>query len=114
MQACASPLPHPCSAETLRALERHLEVFAPSYSGSALANLLNACAQSDALLGNEAVAAVEARAVEILSQQAAAARQRARWGEPPLAPPQGFTLGAVSWAAWLCRVWCEEGSLLIL
>ncbi|PRW58721.1 CLR family protein [Chlorella sorokiniana] len=81
------------TAETLRALERHLAAFAPSYSGSALANLLNACAQSDALLSAEAVAALEARALEILSQQVAAAQQ-AQWGQQALAPPQGFTLGA--------------------
>lgn len=87
--------PRPHSAETLRALERHLAAFAPSYSGSGLANLLNVCAQSDALLSEDAVAAVEARALEILAQQAAAAQQRAQWGEAPLAPPQGFALGAV-------------------
>lgn len=89
------PPAQPCSAETLRALERHLAAFAPSYSGSALANLLTACAQSDALLSDEAVAAVEARALEILAQQAAAAQQRAGWGEPPVTPTHGFTLGAV-------------------
>lgn len=90
---------HPpiCRAETLRALERHVAAFAPSYSGSALANLLDACAHSDALLGAEAVAAVEARALDILAQQAAAARQQqAQWADAPLCPQQGFTLGAVS------------------
>ena len=56
---------------------------------------------------------MEARALEILAQQAAAAQQRAQWGEAPLAPPQGFTLGAVSRAVVLLGLAGSAGKAVL-
>ena len=86
-----------CSAFTLRQLEKHLCAFAPSYSASALANLLHCYATHGLALGAEAAGAActRARAIAQPSQLAAAGREPGMTAPlQPLAP--GFTLGSLA------------------